>query len=142
MPITHLLSAPSQFVDVALDPEVMARAIGAAALCEAVVGLHAPPLALLAGSLASEASAGGPDGRVFADSIVVAIATWLAGTLGETPRPGALTSAQIGQVRDYIEAHLHENLGLDRLAAQVGYSTVRFARAFRAATTSRPPGTL
>jgi AraC family transcriptional regulator len=137
-PITHLLRAPSQFLDLAIEPEVVTRATGIAALRDAVVGLHAPTLALLARSLASEAAAGGPNGRAFADSVVVAISTWLAGTLGETRRPGALTATQVATVNDYVDAHLHEDLGLDRLAAQVGYSTAHFARAFRAAT-GEPP---
>jgi AraC family transcriptional regulator len=53
-------------------------------------------------------------------------------------RPGALTAAQVAQVSESIDAHLHEDLSLDRLAAQIGYSTAHFARAFRAAT-GQPP---
>jgi AraC family transcriptional regulator len=138
MPVTHLLRAPSRFVDVAIDPAAVTRTTGVNGLRDAVVGLHAPPLALLARSLASEAAAGGANGRAFADSIVAAICTWLAGALGETRRPGALSPKQVALIADYIDTYLHDDLGLDRLAAQVGYSTAHFARAFRAAI-GEPP---
>jgi AraC family transcriptional regulator len=41
-------------------------------------------------------------------------------------------------VRDYIEEHLHERIGLDDLAAVVGLRRGRFARRFRRATGTSP----
>src|SRR5207249_3454628 len=47
-----------------------------------------------------------------------------------TPAAG-LTRRQVRQLTDYIRAHLSEDLSLDALAQQAGFSPYHFARVFR-----------
>jgi AraC family transcriptional regulator len=49
-----------------------------------------------------------------------------------------LTSRQINQVRDFVLAHLEQDLSLTILAQQVGFSPYHFARLFRRATGESP----
>jgi AraC family transcriptional regulator len=50
-----------------------------------------------------------------------------------SPAPG-LADRQLRQVLEFIQAHLHEDLSLDVLAQQVGFSPYHFARLFRRTT--------
>jgi len=51
---------------------------------------------------------------------------------------GRLSTRQIGAVIDYVEAHLHEPIGLSDLAAAAGLSRFHFSRAFKATTGENP----
>jgi AraC-like DNA-binding protein len=44
------------------------------------------------------------------------------------------------RVRDYVETHLEENIGLDRLAMTAGLSLHHFARAFKQSEGTTPHG--
>ena len=53
---------------------------------------------------------------------------------GDAPSsPPGLTDYQLQQVLEYIQTHLSEDLSLDTLAKQVGFSSYHFARLFRRA---------
>lgn len=49
-----------------------------------------------------------------------------------------LTQRQIGQVTDFVLAHLNQDLSLSALAQQIGFSPYYFARLFRRATGESP----
>lgn len=51
---------------------------------------------------------------------------------------GGLTAQQIKRVVDFIQAHLLDDLSLDALAQQTGFSPYHFARLFRQATGESP----
>ncbi|MEM8783235.1 MAG: AraC family transcriptional regulator [Planctomycetota bacterium] len=53
-------------------------------------------------------------------------------------RTGALTHREVATVRDYIMAHLREDIRLDDLAEAVGLSTFYFSRRFKHATGQTP----
>lgn len=53
-------------------------------------------------------------------------------------RRQGLTRQQMNQVTDFIRTHLTENLSLEELAQQVGFSPYHFARLFRQATGESP----
>jgi len=54
------------------------------------------------------------------------------------PRRYALTPRRLGAVRDFAQAHLGEDIGLDELAGAAGLSRFHFARAFRRETGLSP----
>ncbi len=92
-------------------------------------------IAHLAWALESEQRATTPAGRLFVDSVGVAIATQL---LGLTKRiagaPRGLTSAQLQRVFDYVEAHLEKPLTLAGLARIAGASSAHLRHWFKAQT--------
>lgn len=49
-----------------------------------------------------------------------------------------LTQRQIGQVTDFVRAHLNQDLSLAALALQIGFSPYHFARLFRRTTGESP----
>lgn len=49
-----------------------------------------------------------------------------------------LTPGQVGQVTDFVQAHLDQDLSLTALAGQVGFSSYYFARLFRRTTGESP----
>ncbi|MDP3494617.1 MAG: AraC family transcriptional regulator, partial [Hyphomonadaceae bacterium] len=55
------------------------------------------------------------------------------------PSSGKLSDRQVGQVRDYIDAHLADPIALDDLAGVAGLSRFHFSRAFKI-TTGISPG--
>ena len=88
--------------------------------------------------LAREAACGGAGSRLLVDALACQLAVQIlrghADVVYDAPADGGLTSVQERVVRDYIEEHLHERIGLDDLAAVVGLRRGRFARRFRRAT--------
>jgi AraC family transcriptional regulator len=51
---------------------------------------------------------------------------------------GGLTQRQVGQVKDFVLAHLNQDLSLTALSEQVGFSPYHFARLFRKTTGESP----
>lgn len=101
-------------------------------------------IAHLCHALGAEVKAGCPTGRVFGESIAVALAAALLQRHGsqkvpELPiqRANSLTPACLNRVRDYIEAHI-DDVGLDDLAQVAHLSTYYFARCFKATTGVTP----
>jgi len=54
------------------------------------------------------------------------------------PQRGALTAGALRRVSSHVEAHLHENIGLEALAQEANLSVYHFARAFKLAV-GMPP---
>lgn len=83
-----------------------------------------------------------PLGRTLADSMVLAMVCQLL-TLAradapQTGRSGAFSARDWRRVRDYIDAHLHEDIMLVNLARATGWSVRHFARMFRQSTGQTP----
>jgi AraC family transcriptional regulator len=49
-----------------------------------------------------------------------------------------LTPQQVKRVRDFVQAHLDQDLSLEDLAQQIGFSPYHFARLFRQSTGDSP----
>jgi AraC family transcriptional regulator len=82
------------------------------------------------GRLARAASAP----KIMADSLAIMAGHDLMCSLATmAPRSAGLTSAQLGAVRDFIHAHLAEDISLSELAAVVGLSAFHFSRQFKRA---------
>jgi len=81
-------------------------------------------------------AAGCPAGRLFAESLCLALAAHVAqrhgdGTAAAPVFPGGLSRRQLERVRGHIEACLDGDLSLGDLAAVAGLSPRHFAVAFR-----------
>jgi AraC family transcriptional regulator len=106
-------------------------------------GTDEPTLRDLMRLLAKEAEAGGPSGRVYADSLSTALATRLlfAGRSLQPPKDATgspLPGRILRRVIDRMEAELDSDLTLALLAEESGYSRTHFLRMFRGATGQSP----
>jgi AraC family transcriptional regulator len=92
-------------------------------------------IAHLAWALESEQQAMTPAGRLFIDSIGVALATQLLGLTKQiTDTPRGLTPVQLQRIFDYVEAHLEKPLTLAELARIGGASSAHLRHWFKAQT--------
>ncbi|BCM92685.1 virulence regulon transcriptional activator VirF [Abditibacteriota bacterium] len=83
-----------------------------------------------------ESEAGYPTGRIFSDSLSTALASRLLKNYG-VQRPKSESEAHLSPrswkaVRNFIEEHLDQNIGLEELAQVAGLSSYYFARCFKA----------
>lgn len=93
--------------------------------------------------LAKEAEAGGPSGRVYAESLSTALATRLLFAGRSLPQPRAAAASPLPRrilrrVLDRMETELDSDMTLTLLAAESGYSRTHFYRMFMAATGQTP----
>ncbi|MBD2259330.1 AraC family transcriptional regulator [Pseudanabaena sp. FACHB-2040] len=94
-------------------------------------------------ALLIEAESGGPNGRLYGDTLTTALAAHFVNHYS-TASPLDFSSLKIidrqrlGSVVDYIEAHLSEDIGLSDLALEAGLSKFHFSRLFKAATGLTP----
>lgn len=75
--------------------------------------------------------------RALCDSLALVAASALVGRGGETIK-GALTPRQLDAAHAFIEAHLHEDVGLNEIAGAAGLTSFHFARAFKRSTGKTP----
>jgi AraC family transcriptional regulator len=100
-------------------------------------------LRMLMSLLITESEAGGPCGRLYADSLVNALAIRLVqlGRLVEPQRnsiDSRLPGHLLRRVLDRMNSEFSTDLSLVTLAAESGYSRAHFLRMFRAATAQTP----
>ncbi len=89
----------------------------------------------IARALDAEQAAGHPSGRLYTDSLALALAVRLLGHYklpGHLPR--GLSAAQRRRVTDYIEAHIDDSLTLETLAAVANLSASHLKTLFKAST--------
>ena len=88
----------------------------------------------IAWALAEEHEGGPPGGRLYTESLGLALAAHLLGSDGSSERaPRGLTPRQRRQVVEHIEAQLAEELSLRELAALAGLSASHFKSQFKRA---------
>jgi AraC family transcriptional regulator len=95
-----------------------------------------PAIHSAAMAIAAEAAQGGAGSRLLVDSLSCQLAVHILRRhahvqFREPDDSDGLTFRQERTVRDYVEAHLGENISLDDLAAAVALSRFHFARMFR-----------
>ena len=115
-----------------LLPELGAAASG----FELLVPLQDPLLGQIVTKLAQETDAGFAD-RVLIESLGTALCIRIAQRfVGQSPLPTSqgLSSERLHRVRDYVEAHLDEDLSLTILADIACLSPYHFSRSFKQAT--------
>lgn len=104
------------------------------------IGLRDPQLEHLVRALKSEAEAGSPGGRPFADALITALVIRLAHLCGapervpEKDRPHRADWKRVQRALHYIEENLEGNLGLADIAADGGLSVSNLKHIFRRAT--------
>jgi len=123
-----------------VEAELESRPIGT---LHQLYGTDDPVLRDLMLLLVKEAEAGGPGGRVYADSLSTALAARLLFSVRALPPPGGTTTSPLPRrilrrVLERIEAELDTDLTLSVLAAECGYSRAHFSRLFTAATGQTP----
>ena len=91
-----------------------------------------------------ELEGGTPIGKIYAQSAACLLAvhllrhyTSLGETIKETSQRG-LTRQQMKRVIDFVQAHICQDLSLEELALQTGFSPYHFARLFRQTTGESP----
>ena len=90
----------------------------------------------IAWALDADRLAGSPSGRLFADSLGVALAVHLLGHSAATARrePAPLSPQQLRRVVEHIDAHVAADLSLARLAEVVGISASHLKTVFKRST--------
>lgn len=100
-----------------------------------------PAIHRIAMLIAREAACGGAGSRLLVDALACQLSVHLlrghADPVFAEPA-GGLTSVQERAVRDYVETHLHERIGLDDLAAVSGLPRSRFVRRWGRSTGTSP----
>lgn len=109
----------------------------------AAVGVADPVIAHLATLSRRELSEEGTSGRVYLEGIASALLTHLFRSYGTQQklaplRKGGLGASRLRCVIEYIEAHLHENIGLIELAELTNLTPQYFSAAFKIETGMSP----
>ena len=109
-------------------------------------GFRDPLIERIARSIRSEMLDPAPAGRMLVESLAAALGIQILRQHSNLVQAavslpgvrGALDPRRLRRVRDYIEAHLSEDLSVEMLANQAFLSPFHFARAFKAATGTAP----
>lgn len=141
VPFSHRISGHNQFVLLTLDPQKLTELIPDRPLHRAFRRQHQSKdrhLQTLMQTLLIEAETGGTNGKLYVDSLSTALATHFINHYSiEQPvdllSPRGSEQQRLGNVIDYIEAHLTEDMGLEDLALQAGLSKFHFSRLFKQA---------
>jgi AraC family transcriptional regulator len=100
-------------------------------------GFHDPLLTQIGLTLWCELEQPSPVGRLYAQTAAQLLAVHLlrwytsVGAAVREPLHGRMTPQQVQRVKDFVQAHLSQDLYLDALAQQAGFSPYHFARLFR-----------
>lgn len=105
--------------------------------------LDDPQIVRLMQSLCTDIAAGSPSGRLFGESIGVALSAHIAQRYSATDAKleafrGGLSPARLKRVLEYIDANLGDNLELGRLAEIADLNLHHFARGFKRSTGETP----
>jgi AraC family transcriptional regulator len=141
-------SHPCECVHMTLDPALLRRVTTDCALSNNVeidcrVMFADPTILNLAQLFKAEILNGGFAGQLYTESLANVLAVHLlrnySGIVSKhLLQNDAIDDFKLAQVKDFIEAHLAEDLTIAQLAAVVHLSQFHFARAFKAAT-GQPP---
>jgi len=133
----------TQFIMLSLDPsfvERIARDSGAVTPVELIKNLETrdPQIAHIAEALRAELETGCPSGRLYGDSMAVALAAHLLGKF-EAHSPlslhhGGLPAYKLRRVTEYITDNLGEDLVLAKIADVAELNPYYFCRAFKQST--------
>ncbi len=141
VPFSHRIQGHNQFVLLTLDPTKIPELLPDHTLLEgqAFRRQHRAQdkhLQILIQAFLLEAEMGGPNGRLYADSLSTALAVHFVNhysldSLSNLSQLHPLTQRRLGQVIDYIEAHLTEDISLTDIALVAGLSKFHFSRVFK-----------
>jgi AraC family transcriptional regulator len=131
------------FLDPAVVTEVGHEAGVAGASLVDGVGLVSPPLQVLTSQLLRELEEPALGTRLFADTLTRAIALELVrwhstARVPRSPHGVEMSARQLRAATEFIDAHIDQDLSLDKIAACAAMSPFRFSRGFRKATGQSP----
>ncbi len=106
-------------------------------------GFQDPLMSQIGFALRRELALQAPSGKLYAETAARMLAVHLLRHYTSTPvdipeQTQGLTSQQMRRVMGFLAEHLHEDLSLETLAEQSGFSAYHFARLFRQATGESP----
>lgn len=143
VPFSHRIEGRNQFVLLTIDPQKLADLLPDQPLLERQVFRRQHQakdkhLQTLMQALLIEAEMGGPNGRLYADTLSTALVAHFVNHYSvDTPinllKLQPIERQRLGGVIDYIEAHLTEDLSLSDLALAAGLSKFHFSRLFKEA---------
>jgi len=135
------MAQPLHALLIRIPPSLVRETAGAMGLAarstELVPSLHVrdPQIERMGWMLQAERDDAHPSGRLFTDSLAVALAARLLGLQagGAAARTPALPRWRLRNVLDYIEVHLDDDLTLAELATVAGFSLSHFKALFKQA---------
>ncbi|MEM9217786.1 MAG: AraC family transcriptional regulator [Cyanobacteria bacterium P01_F01_bin.150] len=141
VPFSHRISGRNQFVLLTIEPRKVAELLPDQPLLERQIFRRQHQakdkhLQTLMQALLVEAEMGGPNGRLYADTLSTALVTHFVNHYGlDTPvnllNLPPTERQRLGHVIDYIEAQLTADFSLSDLAQVAGLSKFHFSRLFR-----------
>ena len=141
VPFSHRIHGHNQFVLLTLNPEKIPELLPDQPLLERQVFRRQhrsqdKHLQVLLQALLIEAEMGGPNGRLYADTLTTALAVHFVNHYSlespvDFPRLQTIERQRLGRVVDYIESHLTEDVSLADLALEAGLSKFHFSRLFK-----------
>ena len=145
-----LTAAPTQTLHLHLSQDLLARTAEEVAGCDSArlalmgrSGFQDPLLTQIGFALWRELEQRAPAGKLYAQTAAQMLAVHLlrhytaGGAAIKEPAHG-LTQQQMSRVIDFVQAHLSQDLSLEALAQQTGFSPYHFARLFRQMTGESP----
>lgn len=148
VPFSHRINTYNQFVLLTLDPANLTDLFPGQPLIEQQVFRRQHKaqdrhLQTLIQALLVEAESGGPNGRLYADTLSTALAVHFVNHYSteislDLPAKHTIERQRLAQVIDYIEAYLTEDLSLSDLALVSGFSKFHFSRLFKQAVGITP----
>ncbi len=145
-----LSCAPMQTLRLHLNHELLSRTAQEMADVDparlslvAHIGLHDPLLTQIGLALWRELEQQAPSGKLYAQTAAQMIAIHLlrhysSNEVCVQERTQGLTRRQVQGVTDFIVAHFSQDISLEALAQQIGFSPYHFARLFRQTTGESP----
>lgn len=141
IPFSHRISGYNQFVLLTLAPEKITELLPERPLLERQVFRRQhrsqdKHLQALIQALLVEAEMGGPNGRLYADTLSTALAAHFVNHYSiDSPidfsHLHAIERQRLGRVLEYIEAYLTQDMSLSELALEAGLSKFHFSRLFK-----------
>jgi AraC family transcriptional regulator len=145
-----LSSVPTQTLHVRLSRDLLARTAREVVDCDPAylsveehAGFQDPLLTQIGLELWRELEQPAPAGNLYAHTIAQLLAmhllrSYTAGGSSIKEPSGGLTYQQMRRVMDFVQDHLDQDLSLEALAQQAGFSSYHFARMFRQTTGESP----
>ena len=141
VPFSHRINGRNQFVLLTLDPSKIPELLPDQPLLERQVfrrqhQCQDKHLQALIQALLIEAEMGGPNGRLYADTLSTALATHFVNHYSidcpiDFSSLHPIERQRLGRIVDYIEANLTEEISLSDLALEAGLSKFHFSRLFK-----------
>ncbi|MEM6450416.1 MAG: AraC family transcriptional regulator [Cyanobacteria bacterium P01_D01_bin.105] len=148
VPFSHRINTYNQFVLLTLEPAKLIEALPEQPLIEHQVfkrqhKVQDRHLQTLIQALLVEAESGGLNGKLYADTLSTALSVHFINHYStdislNLPVGHTLERQRLGQVIDYVEAYLTEDLSLNDLALIAGISKFHFSRLFKQAFGTTP----